>query len=97
MSYVVIPSFEVAEENLDAFLAAAFADARASLADEPGCQQFDVCIDREAQPMRVTFYEVYDDRAAFERHLETPHLAAFRGSMHLCERGPVNFYERLPA
>lgn len=95
MSFVVLPSFDVSEQNLDAFLEAALADARASVADEPGCQQFDVFVDREARPIRVMFYEVYDDRAAFDRHLETPHLAAFRDSMHLCERGPVSFFDKV--
>ncbi|AUH34228.1 putative quinol monooxygenase [Paracoccus tegillarcae] len=95
MSYVVLPSFEVSDENLDAFLEAAHADATQSVADEPDCLQFDVCIDRAASPTRVTFYEVYTDRAAFERHLETPHLAAFRDSLHLCTEGPVQFFDRL--
>ncbi|QLH17023.1 antibiotic biosynthesis monooxygenase (plasmid) [Paracoccus pantotrophus] len=94
MSYVVLPSFEVEEDDLQAFLTAARADAAASLANEPGCLQFDIAVDRTASPVRVIFYEVYADRAAFDRHLETPHLAAFRGSLHLCHEGPVQFFER---
>lgn len=95
MSFVVLPSFEVGEGTLDAFLAAARADAEASVADEPGCLQFDVFVDRAARPAKVMFYEVYTDRAAFDAHLETPHLAAFRDSLHLCDEGPVQFFERL--
>lgn len=95
MSFVVLPSFEVGEANLDAFLAAARADAELSLANEPGCLQFDVFLDRDADPVRVMFYEVYADRAAFEAHLEMPHLAAFRDSLHLCLEGPVQFFDRL--
>ncbi len=30
------------------------------------------------RPTRSFFYEVYDDRAAFDAHLETPHFARFR-------------------
>jgi quinol monooxygenase YgiN len=26
----------------------------------------------------LLLYEIYDDRAAFERHLETPHFLAFK-------------------
>ena len=44
---------------------------------EPGCRQFDVTLDRE-QPNRVVLYEVYEDEAAFEVHLQMPHLATFR-------------------
>lgn len=95
MSYVVMPSFEVEEGNLEAFLTAARADAAASLENEPGCLQFDIAIDRAASPVRVIFYEVYTNRAAFDRHLETPHLAAFRESLHLCNERPVQFLERV--
>lgn len=94
MSYVVLPSFEVRADRLDAFLAAARADAKASLADEAGCLQFDIAVDRSVSPVRVVFYEVYTDRAAFDHHLTTPHLAAFRESLHLCREGPVQFLER---
>ncbi len=95
MSFVVLPSFTVSAANLDAFLDAAHADAAQSVATEPGCLQFDVVIDRSAQPAKVMFYEVYTDRAAFDAHLETPHLAAFRDSLHLCDEGPVQFLDRL--
>jgi quinol monooxygenase YgiN len=95
MSFVVLPSFEVEEANLDAFLAAARADAAQSLANEAGCLQFDVFVDRAAHPTRVMFFEVYADRAAFDAHLETPHLAAFRDSLHLCAEGPVQFFDRV--
>ena len=95
MSYVVLPSFEVEDHHLDAFLSVAQADASASLESEPGCLQFDVAVDRASRPARVVFYEVYADRAAFERHLETPHLAAFRRSLHLCHEGPVQFFDRI--
>ncbi|MGP3698553.1 putative quinol monooxygenase [Rhodobacter sp. NSM] len=95
MSYVVVPSFEVEEERLGPFLAAARADAEASLATEPGCRQFDVAVDRSTTPARVLFYEVYDDRAAFEAHLRTPHLAAFREALTLCREGPVTMFERV--
>ena len=32
----------------------------------------------EEAPLHVLFYEVYDSRAAFDAHLQTPHLARFR-------------------
>lgn len=95
MSYVVLPEFHVGADRLEAFLMAARADAEASLAGEPGCLQFDVFVDREAAPARVMFYEVYADRAAFDAHLETPHLAAFRKALSLCEELPVRFFERI--
>lgn len=95
MSFVVLPSFQVDEVNLDAFLSAARDDASASLATEKGCLQFDISVDRTSQPVRVIFYEVYTDRAAFDLHLQTPHLDGFRRALHLCQEGPVQFFERV--
>lgn len=95
MSYVVLPQFDVAEDKLAAFLEAAREDAEQSVAREPGCRQFDVFIDRSRSPVKVMFYEVYDDRAAFDDHLETPHLLAFRDALSLVEEGPVGFFERV--
>lgn len=95
MSFVVVPTFTVSDANLEAFLAAARDDATRSVADEADCLQFDVVVDRRASPTQVMFYEVYRDRAAFDAHLETPHLAAFRDKLHLCDEGPVQFFERV--
>jgi quinol monooxygenase YgiN len=51
-------------------------NAAASLRDEPGCYQFDICIDR-ADAGRLFLYEVYKDDAAFSAHLASPHYIAF--------------------
>lgn len=76
-AFVIVAEFEVRPDAIDAFLEAAVADASASLADEPGCRQFDVTRSTDA-PNRVLLYEVYDSEAAFDAHLEMPHLKAFR-------------------
>ncbi len=74
--FVVIAEFRVKPERLEAFLKAAANDAAHSLADEPGCRRFDVVVPDGSET--VIFYEIYDDRAAFDAHLKTPHLARFR-------------------
>jgi quinol monooxygenase YgiN len=76
-AFVIVAEFEVRPDSVAAFLEAAIADASASVANEPGCRQFDVTV-QEDQPNRVLLYEVYDSAAAFDAHLKTPHLAAFR-------------------
>lgn len=78
--FVIIAEFEVKPDKLEHFLELARTDASHSVAREPGCHQFDVTLDRE-QPNRVVLYEVYENEAAFEAHLETPHLAAFRAGI----------------
>ena len=92
--FVVIAEFRVKPGAMDAFLAAAQDDARHSLADEPGCRQFDVVVPEVDSS--VVFYEVYDSRAAFDAHLETPHLARFREAFPplIVEERPVRFGAR---
>ena len=95
MSFVVLPEFHVAPDKLTAFLAAARADAEASLADEPGCLQFGVVVQQGDGVARVLFNEVYTDRAAFDAHLLSPHLAAFSEALVLCDEQPVRFLDRV--
>ena len=95
MPFVVIPEFQVRPGCMEAFLAAAADDARHSVADEPGCRQFDV-LRPEGSSDLVVFYEVYDSRAAFDVHLATPHLARFREAFPplVVEERLVRFAER---
>ena len=55
------------------FEAAIVDNARASRETERGCRQFDVCRD-PADPQRFFLYELYDDEAAIQAHLATPHF-----------------------
>lgn len=75
-AFVVIAEFEVKPACMAAFLALADDDAMHSLQDEPGCQRFDVV--SLPGSAHVLFYELYDDRQAFDLHLQTPHLKRFQ-------------------
>jgi quinol monooxygenase YgiN len=75
--FVVIAEFDVRPDGLERFLELAREDASASVSKEPGCYQFDVTVE-QAEPNRVVLYEVYEDEAAFNAHLQMPHLATFR-------------------
>jgi quinol monooxygenase YgiN len=74
--YVVTVEFVVNPETWDAFLPLMVDNARQSRTTEPGCRQFDVCTDPQVSAT-VFLYELYDDRAAFDAHLATPHYLAF--------------------
>ena len=74
--YVVLVAFEIVEGAVDAFMEQMVRQAEASLREEPGCLQFDVCVG-ETDPEQVLLYEIYADRAAFEANLNAPHFAAF--------------------
>ena len=94
-AFVVIAEFPVKPGNLPTFLKAAQDDAKHSVADEPGCRQFDV-VCPEGSDDTVVFYEVYDSRLEFDAHLETPHLARFREAFPplIVEERPVRFSTR---
>lgn len=95
LAFVVIAEFQVKPGKMQAFLEAARDDAKHSVANEPGCQQFDV-ICPEGSDDAVVFYEVYDSRADFDAHLETPHLGRFRDAFPplIVEERPVRFSTR---
>ena len=68
--------FRLRPGALDAFLPLVRENARASVTSEPGCLRFDVCLP-EGETSEVFLYEVYEDAAAFDAHLGTPHFLAF--------------------
>ena len=74
--FVVCVEFEIEPGQTDVFMAAVRTNAEQSFNQEVGCQQFDVCQDRQF-PNSVFLYEVYDDEAAFETHKLTLHYGAF--------------------
>ena len=69
----VLVEFRIRSAYVQAFLEAIVANARQSLANEPGCRQFDVCLD-PADPTLFFLYELYDDAAAFDIHLQSQHF-----------------------
>lgn len=75
MKQVLVVDFHIKPEHIDAFAVAIADNARASVAHEPGCRQFDVCRD-PADPALFVLYEVYDDEAAVQAHLQAPHFLA---------------------
>ena len=92
--YVVTVLFEAKPEHAKAFRAAMLANAKVSRDTEPGCRQFDVCV--EADTGRAFLYELYDDRAAFEAHLASAHFKAFDAQVRdWVARKNVRSYERV--
>lgn len=74
--FAVVVECDVAAEHTEAFMRHVRRNAESSVRDEPGCRRFDV-LRPQADGERITLYEIYDDHAAFEAHLRTPHFAAF--------------------
>ena len=76
---VVHVHVRVKADDLDAFLPATLANARASI-EEPGVLRFDVIQD-EADPTHVVLVEVYRDAEAAAAHKETTHYATWRDTV----------------
>ena len=69
----LVVEFRIHAAHIEAFDAAIRANARASLDTEPGCRQFDVCRDPDDASL-FFLYELYDDEAAIQAHLRSPHF-----------------------
>ena len=78
--YVIIAPIQIKEGHKEAFVEAMLDDARGSVDDEPGCHRFDVIQDG-GDPNRIWLYEVYDDEAAFQAHLNAPHFSKWRDTV----------------
>jgi quinol monooxygenase YgiN len=74
--YVITVQFTIDPALWERFLPLMHENARRSRDDEPGCKQFDVCVDPQREGI-VFLYELYDDRAAFDAHLTTAHFLEF--------------------
>jgi (4S)-4-hydroxy-5-phosphonooxypentane-2,3-dione isomerase len=74
--FAIIVDFTVKVGRMAAFRTLVEANARASCRDEPGCRRFDVLNPTDGQDP-IVLYEIYDDRAAFDAHLASPHYATF--------------------
>jgi quinol monooxygenase YgiN len=74
--YVMTVEFRIDPARLTEFMPLLVANACDSRERESGCRQFDVCRD-PAHPEVVFLYELYDDRAAFDAHLQSPHFRSF--------------------
>lgn len=72
----VTVEFHVKPQHVDAFHNAVLQQAEASLQNESACRQFDVCVDL-VDRTHVFLYEIYDNQAAFDEHLQTSHFDQF--------------------
>ena len=72
----VVVHFHINSGEAENFREAILQQSQNSLNKEPGCKQFDVCVDPQDENHFV-LYEVYDDEAAFAAHRETDHYASF--------------------
>jgi (4S)-4-hydroxy-5-phosphonooxypentane-2,3-dione isomerase len=74
--FVVIVEFVIKAKFVKQFQKALLLQAHNSLISEPACHRFDVS--RDLQHGNFFFlYEIYTDKAAFEKHLYSHHFEEF--------------------
>ncbi len=74
--FAVCVKFTVKPGLMPDFMPLMRQQARDSAMREPGCRRFDICSGGDA-PETVFLYEIYDDAAAFQDHLDSAHFKAF--------------------
>ncbi len=74
--FVVTVYFDVHVDHVEEFRKAVLTQADNTLKKERQCRKFDVCFDPD-EPSRCFLYEQYDNRAAFQEHLESSHFTEF--------------------
>lgn len=76
-SIVRLSKITVAPGRLPEYLAFATECGRQSMEKEPGVLMMYSMQDK-AHPERITILEIYADRAAYERHIKTPHFQKYK-------------------
>jgi quinol monooxygenase YgiN len=90
----VLVSFEVKDGRQREFRESLLENAKTSLAVEPGCKFFDVCVGEKST--EFVLYELYDSHSSFQEHLNSPHFRAFDASAaDLVEVKKVRLLDRL--
>ena len=71
--YVVTVDFRIKPQHVQDFQREMLINARSSVEKETGCRRFDITVD-EHDPRHFFLFEVYDDEAAFQKHMTMPHF-----------------------
>ena len=80
---VLLVELKIAPGQRDAYIARSRQHRANVLANEPGCQRFDLLLPEEGGDT-MFLAEYYDDHAALEHHMQTPYMKAY-----LEETGPM--------
>lgn len=75
--HVIHAPLPIKPDKVDDFIAAVTLDGIGSTNEEPGCMRFDV-YQNIHNSSELYLYEVYVNKAAFEYHTKTPHIAKWR-------------------
>lgn len=77
MSIALFVTLDFNEGAMTGYLKLAHQHKARVLKNEPGCQQFDILTPDDTEN-RVHLFEVYDDEAAIEMHMNSGHMQKYR-------------------
>jgi quinol monooxygenase YgiN len=78
--YKQIATLEIDPLRLGEYHAAVMTQIRTAVQNEPGVLTLDAVAD-SSNPARITIFEIYRDRDAYEAHLKTPHFLAYKSGV----------------
>jgi (4S)-4-hydroxy-5-phosphonooxypentane-2,3-dione isomerase len=96
MRFALTVSFTLKPGQIGVFLPLVRANARLSLANEPGCRAFDVALPDDGQADAVFLWELYDSRADFDAHLASPHFRTFNAETAAMVAAKVVHFYHVP-
>src|SRR3954470_17645305 len=76
MPYVRIAELEIDPARLDAYKASVKEEMEASVRVEPGVRAIYAVAEKD-NPVRLRFFEIYADEAAYRSHRETAHFKKY--------------------
>lgn len=93
--YVLVAEFKIKPDKVETFRQLIERQAKDSVTLETDCHQFDVC-QAEEDTTKFLLYEVYSDKAAFEKHRSMGHTAKFLAEVQpmIAERSVRGFNRR---
>jgi (4S)-4-hydroxy-5-phosphonooxypentane-2,3-dione isomerase len=76
---VLVPRFTIKSDRMGEFMEHVLRQRDNCLAQESGCEHFDVlrCSETSSE---ILLYEIYTDQAAIKAHRQTPHYAEFKAA-----------------
>ena len=94
-AFSLVVNLKIKPDQVEPFMKMAMENAAASRTTEQGCRQFDVLVDPD-DATKIAFYEVYDNKQAFESHLETAHFKKyFEHAVPLLAERTRSFFNRV--
>lgn len=87
---IQLAALRIKQDSLEAYLSYLQEAIRTSVAKEPGVLMLYALQDRE-DPSKITVVEIYEDQAAYESHITSPHFLKYKnGTLRMVDSLKLN-------